>query len=86
MGYVILDDALPPIQSTGMKEIPLALLSRQRACIGTGLLNVDQNETACAGYRTPLIVQPILISVRLTLSEAAAKEPGHNRSEDREGD
>ena len=76
----------PPIRSTGMKEIPLALRGRQRTYIGTGLLNVDQNETACAGYRTPLIVQPILISVRLTLSEAAAKEPGHNRSEDREGD
>ena len=84
--YVALDDALPPIRSTVMKEIPLDLRGRQRTCIGAGLLIVDVNETACAGYRTPLIGQPILISVRLTLPEAAAKEPRHNRSEDREGD
>ena len=30
MGYVVLDDALPPIRSTGMKEIPLALIDRKQ--------------------------------------------------------
>ena len=36
MVYVVLDDALPPIRSTGARRISLDSIGRQRTCVGPG--------------------------------------------------